>query len=48
MEYIFFLEQNYNIRSESLFIARELSPVSDAPSRVILNSYKLQSVYHTY
>jgi len=47
MEY-FFLEQNYNIRSESLFIARELSPVSDDPSRVIINFYKLQILYHTY
>ena len=44
----YFLEQNYNIRFESLFIAREPSPVSDAPSRVILNSYKLQILYHTY
>jgi hypothetical protein len=47
MEY-FFLEQNYNIRFELLFNAKELSRMSDAPSRVILTPYKLQSLYHTY
>jgi hypothetical protein len=47
MEY-FFLEQIYIIRFESLFNARELPPVYNVPSRVILNPYKLQSLYHTY